>query len=256
MLGACACEGELLVTVRIHSRLVRLLAVGVTTGLWMVVLPNAGVSVSSTDVRGALSRPVSMVRPLRSPTGVIATATDAQAVVRWSMPAAEGGPPISTYVVTTVPPGLSAAVPATQQSAVFNGLRNGTAYSFEVAASNPAGAGPESKQSNVVRPSRLVSVASTVSLKSVNAMFNGGMCLYGGVECFGNSAEPLHPGSNCAVLAPEHCLCRGVERGMVGGRRVPMRSGTEHSRTCWPVAGRWRWGLSVPNAFGLVPGTR
>jgi hypothetical protein len=173
------------VTVRRHSRLARLLAVGVMTGLWMAVLPNAGISVSSTDAGGTTARPVSMVRPLRSPTGVIATATDAQAVVRWSMPAAESGPVISTYVVTSVPPGLTAAVSSTQQSAVVNGLTNGTAYSFEVAASNSAGAGPESMPSNVVRPSRLVSVASSVSLKSVNAMFNGGMCLYGGVECFG-----------------------------------------------------------------------
>lgn len=125
------------------------------------------------------------MRPTESPTKVIASTTDAQAVVRWSMASDHVGPAISNYVVTSKPAGIAVVVPSTRHSAVVNGLTNGRAYSFHVAATNRAGSGPESMASNVVHPATLTSVTSTLSLRAVRAMFNGGMCLYGGVECFG-----------------------------------------------------------------------
>jgi hypothetical protein len=173
------------VTLGLLSGATRLLAVGLLAGLGTAVLPDEGLSASGADGSAVVGPAAPMTAPIGSPSAVGATTTDAQAVVRWSMLAPDVGPPIDNYVVTSIPAGLDVVVPSTQRTAVVNGLTNGTAYAFAVAASNPAGPGPESRPSNIVHPAPLISVTSTVSLRSVNAMFNGGVCLYGGVECFG-----------------------------------------------------------------------
>ena len=92
-----------------------------------------------------------------APTGVIATAGNASAVVGWTAPASNGGNAITQYVVTPYV-GTTPGAPTTVgnvTSASIAGLTNGTTYTFTVTARNLYGAGPESTPSNAVTPSAL-----------------------------------------------------------------------------------------------------
>jgi SpoIID/LytB domain protein len=76
-----------------------------------------------------------------APGSVSATAGDAQATVRWSAPASDGGGGISGYTVTASPAITPVTVSGTSRSAVVSGLTNDRAYTFSVAATNTAGTG-------------------------------------------------------------------------------------------------------------------
>ena len=95
--------------------------------------------------------------PLGAPTGVSATAGNAQATVSWTAPVDNGGYAITDYAVqyssnsgttwTTFADGTSTA-----NTATVTGLTNGTDYVFRVAAINGAGTGPYSSATSSVTP--------------------------------------------------------------------------------------------------------
>jgi hypothetical protein len=91
----------------------------------------------------------------RAPTGVTATAGNAQAVVSWTAPTSNGGAAITGYLVTAAPGGRTATVTGATATTV-TGLTNGTAYTFTITASNPVGTGPISAMSNPVTPTPTV----------------------------------------------------------------------------------------------------
>src|ERR1700694_565175 len=90
--------------------------------------------------------------PLPSaPSNVTATAGgNSNATVSWTPPTFDGGTGITGYTVTSSPGGVTATVPGSATSATVNNLPGGTAYTFEVAASNIAGRGPNSSPSNSI----------------------------------------------------------------------------------------------------------
>lgn len=85
------------------------------------------------------------------PTDVTAEAGDASAVVRWRAPADTGTSPITGYLVTSTPDGLTCAT-AGAGTCTVQGLTNGTRYVFNVTALSDDGASPSSLPSNVVTP--------------------------------------------------------------------------------------------------------
>ena len=95
--------------------------------------------------------------PPTAPTGVVATAGNASAQVAWSVPASNGGLPVTSYTVTALLNGLTSvgnvtvAAPATGLN--FTGLANGSLYNFVVVATNAAGNSAPSLPSNAVTPS-------------------------------------------------------------------------------------------------------
>ena len=117
----------------------------------LVFVPAAGDSSTTTST----SSPTSASVPAQ-PSAPIATARDKGAVVQWVVPA-DGGSAITaqtlrvfsgTKLVKTL--GVGAATNALRVS----GLRNGTSYTFTIAATNAIGAGPQSPRSNSVVPAR------------------------------------------------------------------------------------------------------
>jgi hypothetical protein len=84
-----------------------------------------------------------------APSNVLATAGNASANLSWSVPASDGGSPITGYTVISAPADGSCAVTGT--TAACTGLNNGTSYTFAVSAVNSVGTGP-SASSNAVTP--------------------------------------------------------------------------------------------------------
>ena len=135
---------------------------------------------------------------------VSATAGYASANLTWAAPTS--GDPVATYTITPYI-GSAAQTPTTvtgnpaPTTGVVSGLANGTTYTFTVTASNPAGAGPASAQSNAVTPSA-----------SIAHVLNGGFendltgWTAGGVAPPTASTVEAHSGNASALLgtvAPE-----------------------------------------------------
>lgn len=132
----------------------------VVTGLTNGVTYTFTVHATNSYGNGPESIPSGQVKPgsltaPAAPTGVSATAGNAQATVAWSAPASNGGSAITSYTVTSSPGGITAVTPdGSTTAATVTGLTNGTAYTFTVHATNSVGNGPESAPSNPVTPVR------------------------------------------------------------------------------------------------------
>jgi titin len=85
-----------------------------------------------------------------APTGVSATAGNAQATVAFTPPVSNGGSDILYYIVTSNPQGITQT--GYTSPITVSGLTNGTAYTFTVTATNMQGTGPASGPSGSVTP--------------------------------------------------------------------------------------------------------
>lgn len=84
------------------------------------------------------------------PTIGTATAGNAQATVRFTPPADNGGQPVIDYKATATPGGRTAT--GTGSPLTVTGLTNGTVYTFKVTARNSIGTSTTSLASNAVTP--------------------------------------------------------------------------------------------------------
>lgn len=102
---------------------------------------------------------VSTALPPGAPLIGVATAGSAQASVSFTPPVDDGGAPIEHYTATSTPGGLSASCNAPCSNITVGGLSNGTSYRFRVNASNRAGSGADSAESNEVTPLQAQSIS-------------------------------------------------------------------------------------------------
>ncbi|MXQ65788.1 hypothetical protein GQ466_17330 [Actinomadura rayongensis] len=107
---------------------------------------------TGTGTESAASRVVTPAAPAEAPTAIRATAGDGRATVSWTPPSRTGGSPVTGYTVTSAPGGKTVQVTRGQKQALITGLKNGTAYTFTVAARSAAGPGKRSAASEPVTP--------------------------------------------------------------------------------------------------------
>jgi len=100
-----------------------------------------------------------------APQFVHATAGDASATLRWSIPASDGGAAIESYMATSQPGARTCTTTAT--SCTVKGLTNGTSYTFTVVAKNSAGTSPASSASNAVTPVAVLPACWTLDTSPV-----------------------------------------------------------------------------------------
>jgi len=133
----------------------------VITGLTNGVSYRFTVSANNAFGSSAFSAESNTVTPVAFtvptvPTNAFAIAGDAGASVSWIAPTRNGGQPITSYTVQTLigglPTGINATIPAPATNLFISGLTNGTAYTFNVYATNAVGNSAESAQSNAVTP--------------------------------------------------------------------------------------------------------
>jgi hypothetical protein len=139
----------------------------------------AATNVVGTGPASAASNAVTPTAPATAPgapTGVNATAGDAQATVSWTAPS-DGGSPITSYTVTASPGGTMSTVDGSTSSATVTGLTNGTSYTFTVTATNAVGPGPASAASNTVTPSAppAAPVLMQTTIGQASAVPSGGL---------------------------------------------------------------------------------
>ena len=103
------------------------------------------------------------------PTGLGGTAGDASAVLSWHPPVSAGASPVTGYLITATPGGLTARTTAVTAFTV-GGLSNGTAYTFTVSAVNSAGSGPPSRRTAPLTP-RAPTVPTTPAAPLATAGF-------------------------------------------------------------------------------------
>ena len=95
-----------------------------------------------------------------APTDASAAAGDSQANITWTAPGSDGGAAITSYQVQALVDGTSVTGKSCTLTSPFipplactvTGLTNGTAYTFTVTATNPAGTGPASTATSAVTP--------------------------------------------------------------------------------------------------------
>jgi hypothetical protein len=125
------------------------------------------VNANGTGVASAASAAVTPATTPGAPTGVTATASNAQASVAFTVPASNGGSAITSYIVTSSPGGITAS--GTASPIMVNGLTNGTAYTFTVRAVNANGSGAASAASTAVTPGTTPGAPTGVNATAGNA---------------------------------------------------------------------------------------
>ena len=101
-----------------------------------------------------------------APSIASVTTANGQATVTVAPPADSGGLPIEGYTVTSIPGGITATGPGPVFT--LNGLTDGVAYSFAVAAINADGTSGASASSSPVTPTGIASAPSVASVTTAD----------------------------------------------------------------------------------------
>jgi fibronectin type 3 domain-containing protein len=181
-----------------------------TTYYFTAVSVN-GAGLQSSPSNEASATPVAPVTAPGAPTGLSATAGDAQVTLSWKAPSSDGGEQITSYdVLEGSTANFKAGHPVASSSGTsvtVKGLTNGTTYYFEVAAVNGVGAGPASGSVSATPAAAITAPAAPGSLTatggkgqvslswtapgSTGGAAISGYIIYSGTSAGGESASPV-----------------------------------------------------------------
>jgi hypothetical protein len=147
---------------------------GLTNGTsytFTVTATNSAGTTSAASFASAAVTPSAPAVSPGSPTGVTATAADAQATVSWTAPASNGGAAITSYTATAVEDNTQSCTTGDGSTLTCSvtGLTNDTAYTFTVTATNSAGTSAASTASAAVTPSAASALSNSVTPTAPNA---------------------------------------------------------------------------------------
>jgi fibronectin type 3 domain-containing protein len=173
---------------------------------------------------GSPSTPTATVTPATVP-GKPGTPTalpgNASAEVSWHAPATDGGAVITSYKVTSAPTGKTCTVSApTPTTTTFGctvvGLKNGTTYTFTVAATNRKGAGPASSASTAVVPTTVPAKPGRPTAVSENTAARvswSAPATDGGSAVTGYTVTSRPTAKTCATTGALTCTVTGLKNG-------------------------------------------
>ncbi len=163
------------------------------------------------------------------PTGVSATAGNANAVVTWTAPASNGGSTITAYTVTALDStnstrgGETCGWTTGPLTCTVTGLTNGDSYTFEAAATNAIGMGLESTASNAVTPATAPSAPTIGTATGGNASAtvtwsapssSGGATITNYTVKAADSTTPANGGETCSwTTGTLTCTVTGLNNG-------------------------------------------
>ena len=99
-----------------------------------------------------LGGPAQLANVPGAPTSLAAVPGNGRAALSWEA-SGPNGSPVTGYTITASPGGATTPAPGDATSAMFEGLANGTAYTFTAVATNAVGDSTASLRSNEVTPS-------------------------------------------------------------------------------------------------------
>jgi hypothetical protein len=177
----------------------------------------AAVEESASAVEGKVETDaVDVVDPepvTEAPTGVSASAGNAEAKVSWSAPASTGSAPITGYTVSSTPGGFVCTTTGSKNCTVTS-LINGTPYSFVVVATTASGKGAPSVPSNTVTPAAPVPGAPQgVSAQSGNGQVKVSWSApteRSGSTITGYSVTSSPGGFTCNTTGAKSCTVSGL----------------------------------------------
>jgi len=207
---------------------------GTTYAFSVAAVNVAGTGVYSSNVTGIIPRTVP-----DAPTGITGTAGDAQVSLTWSAPSSNGGSAITDYVVQYSSDNGTTWVTfndsvSTTASTVVNGLTNGTAYRFRVAAVSGAGQGTYNTGSAALTPSETLApnvtglTSTVVSASQINLSWTSG----------GSNTNQFQIAYKTGATAPTNCSSDTVILASVQGSATTaaitgLTAGTQYSfRVC------------------------
>jgi len=189
---------------------------GLTNGTTYTVTATAtnmyGESVAST------SNNVTPRAVPSAPLNVAATPGDESAVVTWDAPASDGGSPVLSYEVITVPTSDGCTATAPTMTCTITGLTNGEPYSVIVNAVNVAGDGVAASPVSVTpytvpgAPTEVEAEAgdAEATITWVTPEDDGGNDIVG----YNVTTTPASAGCSTLVAADNECTIPGLTNGL------------------------------------------